>query len=470
MKLENTYTQLPALFYSYVEPQPVSKPKLLSFNHELAGELGIDLSQDLTRVFSGNELIKDTKPIALNYCGHQFGHFNPQLGDGRAILLTEVRNPKGELFDIQLKGSGQTPYSRNGDGRSALGPVIREYLMSEAMFHLGIPTTRALCAIESGDVVQRETLLKGGIFTRVASSHIRIGTFEYFSSRSLHSQLRQLADYTIQRHYPELNAAENPYLELFRSFSHRYLKLVSEWMRVGFIHGVMNTDNTALSGETIDYGPCAFLDQYHHKKVFSSIDRHARYHYSNQGPIACWNLSAFASCLIPLIDENQEKSISLLESELALLPARFEGYWLNAMASKLGIIQPQMDQHKSIITSWLQYLETHQLDFTQTHRRLLNADLPQELKTQDFYQDWKKIISEQDHKVTQELMEKANPFIIPRNHLIEQAIAQAYASDYDLFYKLQKIFMHPYEESEDGYHYAQPPEQVNTQYKTFCGT
>jgi serine/tyrosine/threonine adenylyltransferase len=477
MKIDCTYTSLGKSFYSAIDPIAVFKPKLISFNHQLANELGIDLKDktelELAQFFSGNALLPGSRPIALNYSGHQFGHFNPQLGDGRAVLLGEINSPQGQRFDIQLKGSGRTPYSRNGDGRSALGPVIREYLMSEAMHQLGIPTTRALCAVESGEQVQREGLLKGGVFTRVASSHIRVGTFEYFSSRSMNDELKQLADYTIQRHYPEIHEAQNPYLELFRSFSQRYLKLVSNWMRIGFIHGVMNTDNTALSGETIDYGPCAFMDVYKHDQVFSFIDRQARYNYSNQGPIACWNLSAFASAIIPLIHNETHKAITILEEELSKLPSLFEQDWLSAMASKLGILKPNLIEHRPIITAWLSYLEDNKLDFTNSHRSLMNTidnqDFPA-IENQDFYHQLKSIYSNQDSEQTEKLMAKSNPYIIPRNHQIEQAIEKSYIGDYNHFNKLGEVFSRPYETNELMMPYTDPPIKTDKNYKTFCGT
>ena len=353
MNFDNTYARLPEDFRAVVEPDAVATPSMLAWNRELAAELGIDSLADdalgLARVLSGTVRAPGSEPISMAYAGHQFGYFVPQLGDGRAALLGEVVTESGNRFDIQLKGSGRTPFSRDGDGKSWLGPVLREYLLSEAMHHLGIPTTRALAAVATGETVFRESAMPGAVFTRVASSHLRVGTFQYFAARDNIDALRTLAEYAVDRHYPEAKTEEAPYVEFFRCVAERQAELVARWMSVGFIHGVMNTDNTAISGETIDYGPAAYMDEFRFDKVFSSIDQHGRYAYANQAPIAQWNLARLGETLLSL-----GTSKSDLEAILAEFPARYESFYLDLMRPKLGLHEAG-DDDADLIGDWLNY-------------------------------------------------------------------------------------------------------------------
>ena len=369
MNFDNTYARLPEHFFARVEPEIAPGPKLLAWNTELAEELGLSglagSEERLARIFSGNELPEGAEPIALAYAGHQFGHFVPQLGDGRAVLLGEViKRSNGQRFDLQLKGSGQTPFSRRGDGKSSLGPVIREYLLSEAMYRMGVPTTRALAAVQTGESVYRDTILPGGVLTRVASSHLRIGTFEYFAARQDLDALRTLADYAIERHYPEVKETSHPLVAFFGKVVEAQAALVAHWMDIGFIHGVMNTDNTAISGETIDYGPCAFMDEFDINKVFSSIDQDGRYAYGQQASIGQWNLVRLAECLLLLGDDQQ-----LFEAEFARYHDLFEHHYLQRMRRKLGLTSEEPGD-RSLINEWQQHLQDHALDYTLSFRRL----------------------------------------------------------------------------------------------------
>ncbi len=372
----NTYARLPERFFARLNPTPVARPRLIKFNDSLASELRIDTrgldSERLAAIFSGNETPLGAEPIAMAYAGHQFGGFVPQLGDGRAILLGEVLDREGERRDIQLKGSGPTPFSRRGDGRAVLGPVLREYLVSEAMHALGIPTTRALAAVLTGEPVYRDRQLPGAVFTRVASSHVRVGTFEYFAARGDVDAVKRLADYVIDRHYPDAKDAERPYLALLQGVVERQARLVARWMNVGFIHGVMNTDNTAVSGETIDYGPCAFMDAYDPATVFSAIDQFGRYAFANQPGIAQWNLVRLAETLLPILEPDPERAGELAGAAIAAFSERFEAYWLAGMRDKLGLSDPE-DGDLELVRALLAAMRENGADFTLTFRRLCDA-------------------------------------------------------------------------------------------------
>ena len=480
---DNTYIGLPEDFYQKVSPSSAVAPQLIAFNTDLARELGANLEsideKKLTDIFSGKEILPGSVPIAQAYAGHQFGNFVHSLGDGRAILLGEIVTPDGLRFDIQLKGSGRTTFSRRGDGRSALGPVIREYIVSEAMHALNIPTTRALAAVTSGDQVYRETIVPGGILTRIASSHIRVGTFEYFSCRDSFSAVRALADYTINRHYPELTGSENSYFEFFKAVAKRKLSLVAKWMSVGFIHGVMNTDNTSISGETIDFGPCAFMDQFNDQKVFSSIDRNGRYAYSNQANMALWNLSSLANCLFPLMDKDSEAMSTILNEEFDNLSEYFNTLWIQEMGKKLGLFSTtQVDQE--LIKSWLHYLEKEGLDFTNSFRdliALLSQDESQNLfkKTsafEQFFLSWKKRLNQQeeDTEESKNLMQQSNPVFIPRNHQVEKAIAEAMEGNYEHFHRLNHVLANPFTDQAEHQVLRDAPKEDEIVHQTFCGT
>ena len=480
---DNTYIELPEDFYQKVNPSSAVAPTLIAFNTELAKELGANLEtideKKLTDVFSGKEILPGSIPIAQAYAGHQFGNFVPSLGDGRAILLGEIISPKGLRFDLQLKGSGRTTFSRRGDGRSALGPVIREYIVSEAMHALNIPTTRALAAVNSGDQVYRENIVPGGILTRVASSHIRVGTFEFFACRENFSALKQLADYAINRHYPELTGSENIYFEFFKAVAKRKLSLVARWMSVGFIHGVMNTDNTSISGETIDFGPCAFMDQFNNQKVFSSIDLNGRYAYSNQANMALWNLSSLANCLIPLMDKNSDAMYTLLNEEFETLSEYFDTLWLQEMGKKLGLFSV-IQEDKSLIKSWLHYLEQESLDFTNSFQDLTEVLSQSEFQTifkrtsefEHFFASWKKRLKQQsqDSEESKKLMQQTNPLFIPRNHQVEKAIVEAMGGNYEHFHRLNYVLSRPFTDQEKHQVLRNPPKEDEIVQQTFCGT
>lgn len=472
MRFDNTYARLPERFFASVRPETVSAPELLAWNEPLAHKLGFDdLSGDpsrLAQIFSGNELPPDAFPIALAYAGHQFAHFVPQLGDGRAVLLGEVVADDGARFDIQLKGSGRTPFSRGGDGKSALGPVVREYLVSEAMHALGVPTTRALAAVRTGDMVMREGAQPGGVFTRVAASHLRVGTFQYFAAQDDRDGVKALADYAIQRHYPHAVEAERPYLALFDEVVGAHARLVAHWMSLGFIHGVMNTDNTSISGETIDYGPCAFMDEFRSDKVFSSIDRFGRYAYANQPAIAHWNLARLAECLL-LIDQ----PVEAYEQALDTYPQRYENHHLALMRPKLGLTTEAVDDG-ALIEAWLSHLQEHELDFTLSFRRLaecLNASTD-EPTFGEFEARWRHRLAAQptDPAEQRALMNRSNPRYIPRNHRIEEAIRGAVKNDLTVFEELQQILADPFQKDPSLDDYATPPKPQERVLQTFCGT
>jgi uncharacterized protein YdiU (UPF0061 family) len=482
---DNSYVALPHSFYASLEPVPVRKPGMAVFNQALAEALGLNtdvLSGDEgTAIFAGNRIPAGAEPIAQAYAGHQFGHFT-MLGDGRAILLGEHITPDGQRFDIQLKGSGRTPFSRGGDGRSALGPMLREYIISEAMHALGIPTTRSLAVVTTGEQVLRDPgPLPGGILTRIASSHIRVGTFEYVAARSDQTELRALADYTIQRHFPDLAHADNPYLAFLQAVMERQASLVAQWQGVGFIHGVMNTDNMALSGETIDYGPCAFMDAYDPATVFSSIDRQGRYAYKNQPVIAQWNLARFTETLLPLLHPDPKTSLTLGQEALAAFPDFFQHAWLSVMRAKLGLATAQADDI-SLIESLLTWMQRHEKDFTNTFRALA-VEMVTETESkdasfqgadfQDWHARWQTRLSQQSESLeaARQRMLSHNPAVIPRNHRVEEALKAAVEeNDFSVMQKLLTGLQTPYLEKPEASHYQLPPEPNGIPYQTFCGT
>jgi uncharacterized protein YdiU (UPF0061 family) len=471
MNLDNSYARLPDDFHAVVEPDAVAAPSMLAWNKKLAAELGLgslaDDEAELARIFSGTSVPTGVQPIAMAYAGHQFGYFSPQLGDGRAALLGEVVTGAGKRYDIQLKGSGRTPYSRGGDGKSWLGPVLREYIVSEAMHQLGVPTTRALAAVATGETVYRETAMPGGVLTRVASSHLRVGTFEFFAARKNVDALRTLTEYAIDRHYPEAKNDEAPNVAFFRCVAERQAELVARWMAVGFIHGVMNTDNTTISGETIDYGPAAYMDEFQFSKVFSSIDQHGRYAYGNQAPIAQWNLARLAETLLLLNDDRTE-----FETILAEFPANYERNYVDLMRPKLGLTSIE-DGDTQLIGDWLKYLQDNELDYTLSFRRLATrVDASDTEHFGEFEQRWRQRVGNQEIKSaeTAVLMNSVNPLYIPRNHRIEQAISEAVAGDLTVFEDLNVVLARPFEEQPAFAHYAEAPEPHERVTRTFCGT
>lgn len=478
INFDNTYLNLPERFYAEVTPEKVSKPFLLAFNREFASEeLGLNLDtlskRELADLFTGQVLPDSASSIALAYAGHQFGHFVPQLGDGRALLMGEIVTPKGRRYDIQLKGSGHTPFSRNGDGKSSLGPVIREYIVSEAMHFLGVPTTRALAAAATGDSIFRDQPLPGGIFTRVASSHIRIGTFEYFAARDDLAGLKLLVNYSIDRHYPEIKDQKNIYLSFLQKIAHTHASLVAHWMSFGFIHGVMNTDNMSISGETIDYGPCAFMDNFASNRVFSSIDRNGRYAYNNQIPIAKWNLYRLANCLIPFIHNDQKQAISIIEDSINSYSHIYEEKWMETMGKKLGLFSSEAED-QALINNWLQYLEDEDLDFTLSFRKLSESSngLKETSRFKDFSSKWHKRLENQpqDLRESRDLMNSVNPVFIPRNHQVERAIQSAFEGDLSIFKDMNHLLKNPYVDQPKFEAYKVAPKPDERIEATFCGT
>lgn len=457
----HSYADLPNSFFQMHAPEPVPAPELLLLNEELATELGLDLewlqSADGLGLLSGNALPDSARPIALAYAGHQFGNFVPRLGDGRALLLGEISGK-----DLQLKGSGRTSFSRGGDGKSALGPVIREYLVSEAMHALGVPTTRALAAVSTGEAVHRqEGPVPGGIFSRIASSHIRVGTFQYFLARQDHEALRSLADYTITRHYPR----EKSYLELLNAVIAKQADLIAHWMSLGFIHGVMNTDNCAVSGETIDFGPCAFMDNFHPQTVFSSIDHGGRYSWENQARIGHWNLTRFAECLLPLIGEDRERAIQQVKESLQCYAPLFKEHYIARFRAKLGL----KDAPECFIDETLSLLAQHKLDFTLFFRNLTRQ--ASGTTSGHFHQlgDWTARWRAQG-EIDAALMQTSNPVLIPRNHRIEEAIKATYEGHYDLFRRLNTAWKTPFDETGEYQDLEAPPTEAERVRETFCGT
>ena len=475
----NTYFTLSKSFKENINPVPVKNPELVLLNKTLALELNLNFSdvskKELSEVFSGNTLPDGSNPIAQAYAGHQFGHFT-MLGDGRAVLMGEHISKKNERFDIQFKGSGQTSFSRNGDGRAALGPMLREYIISEAMHSLNIPTTRSLAVVKTGEDVVREKILKGAILTRVASSHLRVGTFQYIAVRNNEKELGTLIDYTINRHYPNLKNTKNKALELLKVLIEIQINLVINWMRVGFIHGVMNTDNMSISGETIDYGPCAFMDTYDPQTVFSSIDELGRYAYFNQPSITKWNLARFAECLIPLIDPKKEKAIEIATETINSFDKIYETKWINMMRDKLGLFgQDQKDQ--VLIIDLLTWMHKNKADYTNTFCFLMDENFQHNKIYNDenfisWKERWKKRLKLNNN--TREkylrLMKSVNPYVIPRNHKVEEALESANNNDLSPLKKLIKVLEKPYENIKENIDYQSPAPVSDKKYKTFCGT
>ncbi len=481
---DNTYAQLPNAFYASVRPAQVTQPEFLRVNPALAELLGLDpewlQSAEGLAVFSGNEVPNGAEPLAMAYCGHQFGNLVPQLGDGRAVLLGEVVGADGIRRDLQLKGAGRTPFSRQGDGLSALGPVVREYVVSEAMAALGVPTTRALAAVASGDRVYRETIQPGGVFTRVAKSHIRVGTFQWFAIREDHNNLQRLADYTIERLYPEAREEPNPYRALMRAVVERQADLIAYWMSLGFIHGVMNTDNMNISGETIDYGPCAFMDAYHPQKKFSSIDHGGRYAYGNQASIGQWNLARFAETLLPLLADEQEAAIEWAQSVLGEYQEIFQAALRQRFAAKIGLREGSVSNWE-LVESLLEAMAAAQADFTLVFRHLADAletDRDAELETcfqgspmlAAWLERWRQALVPAERPQAVATMRATNPILIPRNHRIEQAIQAANIGDYRPFQRLNDALQSPFENREAFAEYEAPPKPEEVVGATFCGT
>lgn len=468
----NSYTKLPEIFYTKQLPTAVRSPELIIFNDALADSLGVPLQLE---VFAGNEVPEGAQPLAQAYAGHQFGHFT-MLGDGRAILLGEQITDSKERFDIQLKGSGRTPYSRGGDGRAALGPMLREYIVSEAMYALGIPTTRSLAVVTTGEAVRRETNLPGAILTRVAASHIRVGTFEYAARFGAADDIRSLADYTITRHFPSISDVENKYLMLLREAVKRQASLISKWQLVGFIHGVMNTDNIAISGETIDYGPCAFMDVYRPATVFSSIDIHGRYAYDNQPKIAVWNLARFAETLLPFLHDDEDKAVQLAQEEIEKFESLHQNHWLSGMCAKLGLYSCETED-ELLIKDLLQLMQEHEADYTRTFQSLTldrqdNEALFSSPDYHGWHAQWQARLGQQS-KSTNEikgLMKSHNPAIIPRNHWVEEALDAAQQGDLNKMHQLLHALKNPYEYTPKQEEFSKLPIPKVCNYQTFCGT
>jgi len=468
------YSTLPEHFFARLAPTPVAAPKLIRFNAALAEELGLSTEgldeSALAEIFAGNRLPPGAQPIAMAYAGHQFGHFVPQLGDGRALLLGEVRDRHGMLRDIQLKGSGRTPYSRGGDGRAALGPVLREYVISEAMHALGIPATRALAAVVTGETVYREAALPGAILTRVAASHVRVGSFQFFAARGDDAATRRLADYVIARHYPAAAAAAQPYLALLDAVVERQAALIAAWMLVGFIHGVMNTDNMAVSGETIDFGPCAFMDAFDPARVFSSIDSQGRYAFANQPNAGQWNLARFAETLLPLLGDDSETAIARATGILSSFPVRFSAHWRCGMRAKLGL-EREEDTDGELIQGLLDAMERLQADYTLTFRGLCDGVVP--AGADQWELQWRARLARETRSPAARAvaMRAVNPAYVPRNHRIEQIIvAASERADFAPFAELLEVLASPFEERARYAAYADAPRPEERVLRTFCGT
>ena len=475
---DNSYSKLPDIFKENIEPFAVKNPKLIILNHNLASELNLNFSgiemDELSALFGGNKLPDGSNSIAQAYAGHQFGHFT-MLGDGRATLIGEHITNKNNRYDIQFKGSGKTSFSRNGDGRAVLGPMLREYIISEGMHNLNIPTTRSLAVVKTGEEVIREKPLQGAILTRVASSHIRVGTFQYIAARQKKGELEILVDYVIDRHYPKLKNSENKTIELLSAVLEKQVDLVINWMRVGFIHGVMNTDNMSISGETIDYGPCAFMDVYDPKTVFSSIDQMGRYAYCNQPVITKWNLARFAECLIPLINTDENKAVSLATEIINSFEKKYEEKWLNMMRNKIGLLKSE-EKDKFLILDLLTWMHQKKADYTNTFCFLMNKEIQKDkiFENSDFL-NWKKRWENRlksENKTSDEnikLMKTSNPLVIPRNHKVEEALKAAEEDNLKPFNQLIKVLKNPYLNQKDIINYQISPHS-NENYQTFCGT
>ncbi|MEM6322550.1 MAG: YdiU family protein [Pseudomonadota bacterium] len=469
MPFDNSYGRLPERFYTRMAPSPVAAPALVALNHGLARDLGLDpaalRSEEGLAALAGNQVPSGADPLAQVYAGHQFGGWSPQLGDGRAILLGEIVDPNGARFDVQLKGSGRTPYSRMGDGRAWLGPVMREYIVSEAMHALGIPTTRALAAVTTGETILREGPRPGAVLTRVASSHIRVGTFQYFAARQDVEAIEALVAHVIARHYPQAGNA----LDLLKAVIARQATLIAQWMAVGFIHGVMNTDNAHIAGETIDYGPCAFLDEYSPGKTFSSIDHFGRYAYGRQPEIATWNMAQFATCLLPLIDDDSERAIEAATHAVHAMPELFADAWTGQFRAKLGLHDAEPGD-ADLAVNLLTLMEAEKADFTNTFRALSQGSAP--FAGSDWERDWRarRARDSADEAGQQALMAQRNPAVIPRNHMIEAAIQAGVAGDYAPFFALNDALAKPFESRAADDPFVQPPKAHEVVRETFCGT
>ena len=473
--LQSSYTQISDKLFSELKPDAVTNPSTVIVNNELAEKLGLNLKgiseEDLSNLFSGNSLPHGSKPFAQAYAGHQFGQFTI-LGDGRAHIVGEQVTPDGEIFDIQYKGSGRTPYSRGGDGKAALGPMLREYLISEAMYYLGIPTTRSLAVVETGEKVYREVPLKGSILTRVASSHIRIGTFQFLAAHKDYEGIKSLLDFSIKRHFSNLKFSENLAIEFIKAVMQKQINLIVEWMRVGFIHGVMNTDNSTISGETIDYGPCAFMDHYDANTVFSSIDTQGRYSFANQPSIIQWNLVRLAECLLPLIDKDEKRSIEIAQNLINTFSSLFKDKWLQMMKKKLGI-KDQSEDDEELINNLINWMQQKKPDFTNTFCNLMNYDHADDEEFEDnefnnWKRDWKKRVESKEYL---DVMMSCNPTLIPRNYLVEEALSEAETDGkFDKFKELNEIISSPYQLKKVNIKYLETPSKTNIPYKTFCGT
>ena len=473
--LQSSYTQISDKLFSELKPDAVTNPSTVIVNNELAEKLGLNLKgiseEDLSNLFSGNSLPHGSKPFAQAYAGHQFGQFTI-LGDGRAHIVGEQVTPDGEIFDIQYKGSGRTPYSRGGDGKAALGPMLREYLISEAMYYLGIPTTRSLAVVETGEKVYREVPLKGSILTRVASSHIRIGTFQFLAAHKDYEGMKSLLDFSIKRHFSNLKFSENSAIEFIKAVMQKQINLIVEWMRVGFIHGVMNTDNSTISGETIDYGPCAFMDHYDANTVFSSIDTQGRYSFANQPSIIQWNLVRLAECLLPLIDKDEKRSIEMAQNLINTFSSLFKDKWLQMMRKKLGIKDLSEDDEE-LINNLIKWMQQKKPDFTNTFCNLMNYDHADDEEFEDdefdnWKREWKKRVESKEYL---DVMISCNPTLIPRNYLVEEALSEAETDGkFDKFNELNEIISSPYQLKKVNIKYLETPSKTNIPYKTFCGT
>jgi len=493
----NQYVNLGDAFYVKTRPTPVAKPELIKFNDELASALGLSVtgfnSTEGAELFSGNAMPEGAEPLAMAYAGHQFGHFNPQLGDGRAILLGEISSSDGASFAMQLKGSGRTVYSRGGDGLAALGPVLREYLVSEAMEKLGVPTTRALAVVTTGEQVARERLIPGGVITRIASSFVRVGTFQYFSARGDVDAIKKLADYVIEHNYPFVNDSTNSYVAFLEAVIHAQASLISQWMQLGFIHGVMNTDNMSIAGETIDYGPCAFMDAFDHDQVFSSIDRDGRYAYSNQASIGLWNLTRLAESLVPLLADDTDAAVEIAVDVLKTYDSLYQSNWLAGMRAKFGLTanldnanQDNSKDDKTLIDALLDTMAVNHADFTLTFFYLsrLSADsIEQDNEIRNLFDEpsqfdnwvvkWRKRLRKetQSEKERQSIMQAVNPVYIPRNHQIEAVIRAAEDhGDFSVFHELHGVLQHPFEQQKGKQRFMLPPEPGEIVKHTFCGT
>ncbi len=485
-RLEHTYAELPALFHARTQPTPVRDPQFVVFNTVLAAALGLDVAAldgpAGAAIFAGNALPEGARPLAQAYAGHQFGHFTT-LGDGRAILLGEQVTPDGHRFDVQLKGAGATPYSRRGDGRAALGPMLRELVISEAMHGLGIPTSRSLAVVSTGEPVYRERALPGAVLTRVAASHVRVGTFEWAAAHRDPAAVRALADYTLRRHYPDAAAAAMPYVAFFDAVVERQAALIAQWQLVGFVHGVMNTDNMSLAGETIDYGPCAFLDGYDPATVFSSIDAAGRYAYGQQPAIAQWNLARLAEALLPLFDADEARAIELANAGLARFETRFQHHWLTGLRAKLGLLTEERED-AALADALLTWMHDTRADFSATFARLstpgfvdgapsADADMPADAAFQDWQMQWRARLARQPHAANAvvAVMQRSNPAVIPRNHLVEAALTAAGdEGDLDPLERLMAALAAPYDHARDRAEFAHGPAPGGHPYRTFCGT